>query len=406
MKPELKVCESDASGLKGKASKIVFPENVEQVKKIISSEKKLVVRGAGTGLAGGCIPNNETVVDLSKMNKILSFDETNKIIEVEAGLILDELNDFLNKYNLEFPVKPGSHSVCTIGGMIATDAAGERAVKYGKTGKYVESLEVVTGKAEILEIKKYNITDFIGVEGITGIITKARLKLVEKKKRTASLLKLDTIKEVVDNVVKYSNVKEISEIEFLDKFSASVLELEEKYYLILEFESDQGELKDKEYEELMKKRDGLYPALAGLGFTKIEDPKIQLNRFEDLAGLLESLKIPYYGHLGVGIIHPVFKPEEKDKVKRVQEFVKRIKGKVSGEHGIGISKKEFLDDNSKKLLILIKRRYDPSCKINCGKVVDLDLKMNSAEERRIQELEKIEEAINQENMMNEGVDKT
>lgn len=402
----LVVYESDASGIKGKATEILFPTTKEEIQKIVRENARVTIRGAGTGLAGGCVPQNEVVLDLSKMNKILGFDEAKKIVEVEPGVVLDELNDYLDRYNLEFPVKPSSHSVCTIGGMIACNAAGERAVKYGKTGKWVEALEVVDGHGEIVSIHKFNLNDIIGLEGITGVIVKAGLKLVEKKKRTASLIVIGDLKDLVDRVENYSKNPEVSEIEFLDKHVSSLVELGSSYNLIIEFEDLQGELKEKEYEVLMKKRESVYPSLASLGFNRIEDPKIPLSRLAEFACLLEEMKIPYYGHLGMGIIHPVFRDNEQEKIKRVHDFVKRIKGKVSGEHGIGLVKKEFLDDNEKKLFSLVKKRYDPACKINCGKVVDMDsIKLNSNQERRLEELEKIEQAIEKQNQLGEYTSK-
>ena len=392
--------ESDASGLKGKASEIFFPTTKEEIQKLIRENSKLTIRGAGTGLAGGAVPQNEIVVDLSKMNHILSFE--NKIVEVEAGVVLDDLNDFLDKYNLEFPVKPSSHSVCTIGGMIACNAAGERAVKYGKMSKWTEAVEIIDGKGEIQEIHKFNLNDIIGLEGITGIIVKAKLRVIEKKKHTASLISFDSIGDVVNFAENYSSNENVSEIEFLDKMTSGILGLPEKYHLLIEFETLEGEMKDALYEEIMKKRAGLYPALASLGYVRIEDPKIILSRFEELAGLLESMKIPYYGHLGMGIIHHVFKEEETDKIKKLFSLVKRLKGSVSGEHGIGILKKEFVEDNEKKLMILVKKRYDPHNKLNPGKVIEsLELKKTEAQERRLEELEKIEEAIEIQNKENE-----
>ena len=398
MKPQIDSIahSTDASMIEGKASSVIYPKTAEEVKQIIIAGNNITIRGGGSGLVGGAVPNG-IVVDLSKMNKILNLDRQKKEVEVETGIILDELNEYLEKYNLEFPVQPGSHSICTIGGMIATNAVGNRAIKYGRTSNLVVALEVVNGKGEILKIGKAELADFSGMEGITGVIVKAKLKLVEKKKRSATLFSFNEIEKVIDAVRKIKLVKDVSEIEFLDKFCSSLLGLEEKYHLIVELESEAGKLKNEEYEKIMIMRDSVYPVLAKLGYTHIEDPKILLHKFSELANFLEAEKIPFFGHLGVGIIHPVFRSEDRKKIKEMIKLVRKLHGQITGEHGIGICKKEFLDNLEKKVIERVKLRCDPLCKLNYGKIIDLGRKDVEEKVEQIRaekkEQEKVEEII-------------
>jgi len=365
------VYSTDASGEQGKVSRVVFPTTIAEIKDLIRKNKNLVLRGGGSGLVGGAVPLNSVVIDFSKMNHILNIDIENKEVEVEPGVILNELNNELDKYSLEFPVKPGSSAICTIGGMIATNASGERAVKYGTTSDWIKELEVITGKAENLKIGKVDMNDFSGMEGITGAIIRAKLKLSSKKERTASLLKVDTLERVVETVRKLKMLKDISMIEFFDKFSSKSLKLEEAYHILVEFESSQGTLKGKEYTKMIEMRDGIYPALASIGYTQIEDPKILLTKFEEFAEWLEKEKVPFYGHIGTGIIHPLFRENEEDKINEMYSQIRKMHGKVSGEHGIGLKKKIYVEETDKKILRVVKKRYDPQCKINCGKVIDI-----------------------------------
>lgn len=389
--------ETDASMIQGNCLEVLFPTSSEEVAKLVRQNSNITIRGGGSGLVGGCVPNGGIVLDLSKMNKILELDAGKGIVEVEAGIILGELNSKLDKHELEFPVKPSSHEICTLGGMIATNAVGNRAVKYGKTSDWVLELEVVNGKGEILKIKKNELSDFTGMEGITGIITKAKLKLALKKKRSASLYSFSDINMVVENVIKFKLRNDVSEIEFLDKMSSGILGLPEGYYLIVEFESQDGKLKGEEYNVLMDKRDSLYPLLAKLGYVRIEDPKIMLNRFFELANFLEEEKVPFFGHLGVGVIHPVFRQGEEGKISKMIDFVKKLHGQVSGEHGIGMRKKEFVDVNDRKLIVLVKKRQDPESKLNCGKVIDFQVnEMSERAKERIEQAEKIIAEQNQE----------
>lgn len=368
---ELIAYSTDASMIEGKAFSVIFPKSAQEISQIIRNSAGITIRGGGSGLVGGAVPQNCVVVDLSKMNKILNFDREKVIVEVEAGVLLDELNEYLSRYNLEFPVQPSSHAIATIGGMIATNAVGSRAIKYGRTSEWIDSLEVVNGKGEIIIVKKTDVSDFSGMEGITGVIVKAKLRLVNKKKRTANLFEFTSLQDVVDAAARFKLEKSVSAIEFIDKFTSGLIGMPDNYHLIVEFESDEGKLKDREYEKVMSLRDSIYPALASAGYVRIEDPKIMLNRFPELAELLEKNKIPFFGHLGVGIIHPCFRKEQEKIIEETIKLTKKLHGQISGEHGIGISKKKFLEPSDIKLIERIKKRNDPLNKLNCGKVIDV-----------------------------------
>ena len=373
MKKELKILlkayETDASQITGKATEVIFPENINDLKQIVKTKDRICIRGGGSGLVGGAVPQNETVLDLSKLDNIGKIDRDRKTIEVEAGVILDELQKRISKFGLEFPVKPSSHSICTIGGMIATNAVGSRAIKYGKTSDWVNWIEVVDAEGNLKRKSQTEITDYAGMEGITGLITKASLKLISKKIRTASLIKKETIEEIHQSVLKNKRNRKVSMIEFIDKKISKLIGLSESYNLIIEYESDEGELKAEEYLNLLMKRDEIYPVLAQEGYTKIEDPKIMLNKFEQIISWCEKHEVPVFGHLSVGILHPCFKSIQENLIPELIKYVVKNSGKISGEHGIGLVKKGFIDINDRKILINIKKRTDKNGKFNRGKVI-------------------------------------
>ena len=130
-----------------------------------------------------------------------------------------------------------------------------------------------------------------------------------------------------------------------------------------------GKLKEEKYAELLKLRDKLYPFLAREGYTKIEDPKLHPNKIKDFLTWLKLKKIPSFGHISVGIIHPCFKPEQEKLIPQMMKIVKKLSGQVSGEHGIGILKKKYLDPQDKKILENVKKRTDPTNKFNQGKII-------------------------------------
>ena len=367
----IKIYESDASRLRGKALAVEHPRNVVEVRGIVANANRIVVRGAGTGLAGGAVPQNglDVVLDMSKMDGIHGFDAERKTVEVEAGVILDELQAYLARFGLEFPVNPSSHAVATIGGMIATDAVGSRAIKYGKTSNWVKWVEIVDGYGEVHRKGITEMSDYTGMEGITGVIVRACLKLAPRKERTASLVKVDSLEEIVLIVRELKRNSAVSMIEFFDRGIGGELGLGEGYHLIVEYEDESGDIKGRGYEDLIKLRDRVYPFVAGEGYTRIEDPKIMIDRFVKLMGWLEARGVPTFGHVGVGILHPCFNHDQEKLIPEMMTLVKRLGGRVSGEHGIGFLKKGFVEINDQKILRNVKKRTDPLNKFNVGKVV-------------------------------------
>jgi glycolate oxidase len=365
----LRSYRSDASRLKGDVVDVLHPKNINEVRNIILRNRNIVIRGAGTGLAGGCVPQGEAVMDLSKMIQISNFNKERRVIEIEAGVVLDDLQNFLKGSGLEFPVKPSSHAVCTIGGMISTDAVGNRGVKYGRTFNWVRWVEVMDAEGRLEKKGITEMSDYVGMEGITGVVVRACLKLSPVMSRSASLVRLARLEEVVDLVRRLKMRRDVCAIEFLDKMISSDVGLGEGYHLVVEYESDEGSLKGDDYDKVMGMRDRAYPEVAGKGYTRIEDPKIMLNRFPELMKWLEAKGIPTFGHIGVGIFHPCFSVEQERFIPEMMKLVKRLGGQVSGEHGIGLLKRGFVEVNDQKILRNVKKRCDPFGKFNMGKVI-------------------------------------
>ena len=366
-KDSLKTYEVDSSQLVGKTEKVFHPKTIEELQEIVKRNSQLNIRAGGTGLAGGAVPQGENTLDISKLDKISEFSKDKKTIIVETGVILDDLQDFLEPYNLEFPINPSSHSVCTIGGMIAANAVGSRAIKYGRTSDWVLWLDIVNSNGKIERKNKTELMDFAGMEGTTGVITKACLKLAEKKNRKPEFLEFENLKELIEKVKSLKKDEKITMIEFLDKKVSKMIGLEDNYHLFIEFESEKTPT--NESKKLYETRDKVYPKLAEQGFTRIEDPKLMLEKMPQILAWLEEKQVPTYGHISVGIIHPCFSKEQEKFIPEMMKKVKKLNGQISGEHGIGILKKEFVDPNDKKLLLNMKKRLDPSNKFNPGKIL-------------------------------------
>lgn len=357
---------SDASRIRGKADTIVWPKTLEDVRHTIHYAKRhklnIVPRGAGTGLAGGAVPQNSVVMDLCKMDK---FQIKEDKAVVQPGVVLDDLNS-ASEYIL--PVIPGSHVVCTIGGMIATNAAGMRAFRYGKMIDWIEEMQVIDGSGKLLKIKGDKLKNFCGLEGTTGVVVEARLKLAKlSEQRSIYLFKFDTITNLTErfNELKKENVLAL---EYIDKFSSNLVGLGDFNHLIVEYEGDKGNIKDEEMQEVWKMREKLNPAVAAKGYVVAEDPWIPLKSIDKFLYWLQKNDIPTFGHIGVGVVHPHFKKDSK-LVEEMFAVVKKLKGKVSGEHGIGLLKKDYLDEETAENIRKLKEVYDPNNILNGGKLI-------------------------------------
>lgn len=193
---------SDMLGrLKGEAAALVFPQSTEEVSKILKYAHKhgipVTPRGAGTNLVGSTVPvDGGIILDFSHMDKILELDENTMTITVQPGLLLQDLQKYVEERGLFYPPDPGEKA-SSVGGNISTNAGGMRAVKYGVTRDYVRGLEVVTADGSVLTAGGKNVKDasglslknlYIGSEGTLAVITKCILKLIPKPETSLSVL--------------------------------------------------------------------------------------------------------------------------------------------------------------------------------------------------------------------------
>src|SRR3989338_10991123 len=157
----LAVYATDASGIKGKAAGIFSPTTIDEVQKIIASASlDIVPRGSGTNLMGGAVPNNSIVVEMRTMNAVTNVDTQKKTALVQAGVTVKELNEKLNFIGGEFPVSLNEQS--TIGSMIAVNAVGHKSMRYGSMKEWIEEIEFVNGKGEIVKIGRADLSDVCG----------------------------------------------------------------------------------------------------------------------------------------------------------------------------------------------------------------------------------------------------
>ncbi|OGL39792.1 MAG: glycolate oxidase subunit GlcD [Candidatus Schekmanbacteria bacterium RIFCSPHIGHO2_02_FULL_38_11] len=403
---EDRICYSyDATNLKFLPEAIIFPQNTEEISRIlkIANREKIPVfpRGAGSGFSGGSLPvNGGVVLATSKMDRILELDEENLTVDVEPGVVTEKLQKFVEAKGLFYPPDPASLKFSTIGGNIAECSGGPRALKYGVTRDYVLGLEIVLPTGEIMStgaktaksVVGYDLTRLmVGSEGTLGIITKATLRLIPLPEEKNTLLvlfkKIEAAALAVTNIIKSRVIP--STLEFMDSLSIKCVEdylglglpEEAGALLLIEIDGFRGSVEIqgnkiaeicktlnpvyikiavdlKEQENLWQARRTVSPAIAKLSPTKVnEDITVPRNKIPEMLERIQKiaddfkLKIVCFGHAGDGNIHVNIMTDRgnKEEMECVEEAVKRlffetleIGGTISGEHGIGLTKAPYL----------------------------------------------------------------
>lgn len=393
----------------------------------------LVPRGAGTGYTGGAVPvHGGVVICLERLNRILEIDEGNLLAVVEPHVITGDLQDAVEAVGLFYPPDPASLRQSVIGGNVAECAGGPRAFKYGVTKQYVLGLEAVlptgevirTGGKVVKNVVGYDLTHLlVGSEGTLAIITKIILKLIPKPpmqvtmravfpsvrhavSAVTGLIRARVVPvalELIDGasleaVAKYLDVRSLAqagtaallliEVDGLAEQVAAEAERVEAACLEAGSTEFLRAVTDEERVELWRVRREISPALKLIAPLKFNhDVVVPKARIPELFDLVESLRakyrlrIPCFGHVGDGNIHVNFMvmPDDEDEIRRAREAeaelfrgVVALEGSISGEHGIGFSKKKYvrleLSDDTIDLMRRVKAAFDPNGILNPGKI--------------------------------------
>lgn len=362
----------DASGLRGDCLAVVWPDHVDQVCVLTKWARQegidLVPRGAGTGLCGGATPQESIVVDFSRMNAIGSLDVESRRIHVKAGVVLDTVNRILAPSSLCLPVVPSSHMAATVGGMIATNASGLRAVCYGSMRNWIEAVTLVDGAGQIHRLRGEALNDVAGREGASGFIVEAELRLTELPRQPSlSLQAFEGTAALLEQRARWLEDRRLTAMEYLNRWAAQAIGWTSGPYLLAEFEEGAGEIHEPmRMAELWCRRDSLGPQLTQQGLSLSEDPLLESDALAALLDWLEAEHIPAFGHLGVGIIHPRFRPGD-ERIAVLYQKVEDWGGRVSGEHGIGLKKKAWVSAAYQDEIRQLKSIYDPGKVLNRGK---------------------------------------
>ncbi len=424
----------DNSRLSFKPQIVLFPTTEAQIAKtvLVCNKNKipLTVRGRGTATTGAALPIKVGVVlSTEKMDKVIEFNPASKYIIVEPGITNQALQDICKQHNLFWGPNPSSLGFCSIGGNLACNSAGSRTLKYGAARDNTLALRFITGDGKIIisgkaVSKQSTGFDFvrllIGSEGMLGIITQATLKLHYLPPSTKTILAVyqDTksAAEAIISIMQQPNIP--SAMEFMDQHSVALIKNEpgfkvanDSLILILEVDGDAQEIKHsakqikqaannqgllefvvadtvEDEKKIWQARKALSPKLREIAPKKInEDVIVPIDKIARLLEKLNELsdkhkvKIVNFGHAGNGNIHVnlLVNPDDKNEMQRADkclpeifENVIKLGGSISGEHGIGLAKRDFLrlelEENNFELMRKVKKQFDPTGILNPGKL--------------------------------------
>lgn len=434
--PTLAFYSSDETPKRVTPAAVVFPQHHDHVEALvriaIAHRIPLVARGAGSGNVGGALPvANGIVVSFECMRRVLEFDADNRLITVEAGVTAETIDSLARQAGLFYPPDPGSGAYAHIGGNLAMNAAGPRAVKYGVTRDYVLGLRAVTGTGDSIRtgcrtskgVTGYDLTRLlVGSEGTLALITEATLKLLPAPEAVTTLrVCFDSSRHAIDAVRRVMQQPVIPcALEFMDRHALTAIhatgttaDLPTATQALLMVEAD-GVLAD-----LPRQVAGLKVALAGAGLVELREsfdsedarrlwaarkslshaikqiaplkinedvvvPVSSLSEFVDFLdglGARHQLPIVSFGHAGNGNLHVnlMVHPDNVDEMVRTEQCLNQLMEKVlglggtlSGEHGIGTEKRRFvpqeIDSATLALMRRIKLQFDPHALLNPGKL--------------------------------------
>ncbi len=367
---EKAVYSTDSSGIKGEALAILWPTDYEQLKQVIRLASRdgipVVPRGGGTSLVGGAVPNKGVVLDLSRLNKIKKLYMGDKLAVVQSGVVLDKLNEALAEFNLEFPVVPDSHTSCTIGGMIATNAAGLLPSRMAFIKEWVKDVTFMDGTGKVYTLEGNEARRFIGTEGCSGVIMEATLKLTDRKNYSTDLFKFSDLHALMAKVQELSNDKNVAAVEYINKAASSLVGLGGNEHLLVKYSDNRGAIDPAEAEDLWQMHDNFYSMLSEAGYPRAEDVLFEKDS-DKFIDWVNKQEIPCYGKIAIGSLHPHLK--NADEVDKIASVVNELKGKMVGIHGVGMLRKKYTPLGASQNLKEFKAKYDPKNILNRGKVI-------------------------------------
>lgn len=424
----------DETYLRGNADLVLRPGSVAEVCALVtelnslrsefSAEKdklSFTLRGGGSGLSGACVPSGGIVLDLTRLNRIVDVDARNQVIRAESGAILSSLNETLLGSGLCYPVDPSSLSLCTVGGSIATNAAGPSSLKYGTTRHYLATAQFVNAAGDTTQVGAlpvktsmgFSLTDLLcGSEGRLGIVTEATLRLVRIPDTIALLMGSFPSEEAAVECMLALRAAGIQPrcVELIDSYSAALVDfpLAQGVVLMIELDGSDAAVSadidrlltvkasaewitardEKNRRDLWMKRKNISPGIKRrFAFRLGEDVAVPLTSLSSVCAFArrqaveQGIAVAIWGHAGDGNLHVNYLLETADQLPKLDVLMRELAGEVtrvggamSGEHGLGRLKRKYaralLPAHYFDMQRNIKLAFDPAMLFNPALEID------------------------------------
>jgi len=436
-KEDLRCYSYDATpGFSHMPDVVIAPGTTEEVSKVLAlaNNEKIPVypRGSGTNLSAGTVPMQGGIVLLmTRFDKIIEIDAANLVATVEPGVIVADFNNAVAQFGLLYPPDPGTVATATLGGTVSENAGGLRGLKYGVSKHYIMGLEIVladgriiqTGGKNVKDVAGYDLTKlFTGSEGTLGVITKVTVKLVPAPEASKAMLAifsdLDNAGKAISAIIANKiipatlEIMDNATIRTVEDYAKVGLPIDAEAVLLIEVDGILAVVEKEaakvievlqanhadaiqvakdpaERDKLWAARRAALPALAKLRPTTfVEDATVPRSKVPDMIRAVKQTAAKYnvtigtFGHAGDGNLHPTIVCDIRDaaEMERVQQAMDEIfataislGGTLSGEHGIGLGKLKYMEDQfgtaGISAMQAIKKALDPNCIMNPGKLV-------------------------------------
>lgn len=430
------VFSSSDSFNSGNASCVLLPNTTEQVSQVFAfcdrHNLKVVPQGGNTGLVAGGVPiQNEIVINLRRMSRILSFDDLTGVLQCEAGCVLQTLDEHVNQFQHRMPLDLGAKGSCQIGGNLATNAGGLRVIRYGSLHDSCLGMQVVLANGQVLDLMNtlrkdntgYDLKQlFVGSEGTLGVITQAAILCPPSPRATlVGVLTHSSFDRLLDvfRISRQVLSEQLSAFEMMDQRVMQVvckqLKLQSPFdaplYTLIETAGGDVEDLERRFEQLLNTletkellengtfsgdlstmrrlwslRERVAEALLSKGYCFKYDLSIPLKHFYEpvealrvrLTGFDQVTSVSGYGHVGDSNLHLTVTCDRYDKHVHqaiepyVYELTQSYRGSISAEHGLGLKKNDHIQytksDSAIRIMKDVKSMLDPKCILNPDKM--------------------------------------
>jgi glycolate oxidase subunit GlcD len=416
---------------------VVFPKSTEEISEIVkilaAANVPFTARGAGTGISGGALAKDEgVIIELARMRRLLKIDPENRLAVVQTGLINLNLSKAAAPFKLYYAPDPSSQTACTIGGNIAENSGGSHCLKYGVTVDHVLAIRVILSNGKIVDLSNGMLTPgydlagvFVGSEGTFGIATEATLKLlsippavrtilaefpdVNNASRAVSAIIAAGLIPAALEMIDAATIKAVESSIFAcglpaDAGAALIVELD-GLEAGLDSEADFAEkicrengargirraVDERERQKIWKARKGAFGAMGRISpDIMIQDAVVPRSKLPEVLATVYQiadkydLQVANVFHAGDGNLHPLlsFDSRDENQVARIKDAGREIMetcvkagGTITGEHGVGLDKIEYLplifSDDDMETMLRVRAAFDPIGLCNPGKIIPL-----------------------------------